>query len=286
MDSNLPPPVTLVTAAAPAMLPEALQINADGVYPEAFFRRRVEEEAFRAHRMHSLITLVLIQGDIPVLAHTLRAGIRKMDVLGLWKHYLGLLLAEVPRDEVSPIFAERLARQAQGVLRIAGVVDSDWQEIYLGACLLPDQKSGKIDPQELLSSAEKALQESSTDHQPILYKGARRLVDVPRKENPAAAAMIRYGDLHLGKNDHRAWIGSESIDFLPKEYDLLMYFLRHQGQLIRRDVLSRAVWGYDYFGSSRTVDMHIAKLRKKLKPSRSLTIKTLKGEGYRLDLAG
>lgn len=284
MDSKIPAPVTLVTAAAPAMLSDALRLNADNVYPEAFFRQRVEEEAYRAHRMHSLLTLVLIQGDIPALAHTLRSGIRKMDVLGLWKQYLGLLLSEVPREEVSPVFAERIARQAEGVLRIAGVVDSEWQEIYLGACLLPDQKSGKVDAVELLSNAEKALQESSTDHQPILYKGPRRFVDVPRQENPAVAAMLRYGDLHLGKTDHRAWIGSESIDFLPKEFDLLMYFLKHQGKLVRRETLSRAVWGYDYFGNSRTVDMHIAKLRKKLKSSRSISIKTLKGEGYRLDL--
>jgi hypothetical protein len=281
LETSNPPSVTVITTAVPT-LNEALSLNADGVYPEAYFRQRIEEEAHRAHRTHSLLTLVLVQGDTPVLAHALRGGIRRMDVLGLWKKYLGVLLSEVPREEVSPAFADRLSQQAQGVMRIAGVVDTEWQEIYLGACILPDQKSGKVDASHLLASAEKALVESSNDHQPILYKGNRRFVDVPRKEAPAS--LVRYGDLHLGKDHHRGWIGPDTIDFLPKEYELLMYLLKHQGKLIRRDVLCRSVWGYDYFGNSRTVDMHIAKLRKKIKTSRAITIKTLKGEGYRLDV--
>src|SRR5262249_13584881 len=152
--------------------------------------------------------LILIQGEIPTLAHDLRAGIRKMDVLGLWKNYLGVLLSEIPREEISPAFAERLSLQAQGVLRIAGVVDTEWQEIALGACLLPEQKSGKIDAEQLLHGAERALLESGHDHQPVLYRGQRRFVDVARKE--AMAAIVRYGDLHLNKENRRAWVGSDS----------------------------------------------------------------------------
>src|SRR5688500_8562297 len=146
----------------------------DTVYPEPYFLQRLEEEAHRAHRMHSIVTLILIQGDTAALAHTLRASIRRMDVLGLWKQYLGLLLSEIPREEVAPGFPERISQQAQGVLRVAGVVDSAWQEIHLGACLLPDVKSGKIGAEPLLAGAEKALLESASVHQPILYSGSRR----------------------------------------------------------------------------------------------------------------
>jgi len=266
-----------------ALLMDASRLSADGVYPEPFFRQRVEEEAHRAHRMHCILTLVLIQGDAVTLAHALRAGIRRMDVLGLWKDYLGLLLSEVPREEVSPAYGDRLSQQAQGVLRIAGVVDTEWQEIYLGACLLPEQKSGKIDVSKLLTGAEKALAESSHDHQPVLYRGPKRLEDVARKDT--VASLIRYGDLHLNKESHKARIGADTLEFLPKEFELLHYLLRHEGKLVKRDHLCKAVWGYDYAGNTRTVDMHIAKLRKKLQPSRSITIRTLKGEGYRLDLA-
>ncbi len=276
--------MTVVSAdlSPSAILNEAIHLSADGVYPEPYFRQRLEEEAHRAHRMHAILTLILIQGDVPTLAHTLREGIRRMDVLGLWKGFLGVLLSEIPREEVAPGFSDRLSQQAQGILRIAGVVDTEWQEIYLGACLLPEQKSGKIDPGHLLTGAEKALLESSQDHQPILYKGIRRFVDVPRKDS--MASLVRYGDLHLQKDSYKGWIGPETVEFLPKELDLLQYLLKHEGKLIKRDHLCKAVWGYDYFGNTRTVDMHIAKLRKKLKPSRSVTIRTLKGEGYRLDL--
>ena len=100
----------------------------------------------------------------------------------------------------------------------------------------------------------------------------------------AAASLVRYGDLHLNRDTHKGWVGRDSVEFQPKEFELLQYLLKHEGKLIRREVLCKAVWGYDYHGSTRTVDMHIAKLRKKLTPSRALTIKTLKREGYRLDL--
>src|SRR5438046_6596919 len=108
-----------------------------------------------------------------------------MDVLGLWKEYLGVLLSEVPREEVAPGFSERCSQQAQGVLRIAGVVDTEWQEIYLGACLLPEAKSGKIEVDYLISGAERALAESAVERRPILYKGHLRYIDTPHRENAA-----------------------------------------------------------------------------------------------------
>jgi hypothetical protein len=278
--------VTGTLDVAPATVAsDSVRLSSDGVYPEPFFRQRLEEEAHRAHRMHSLLTLILIQGDVPTLAHTLREGIRRMDVLGLWKGYLGVLMCEVPRDELSPLYTERMSLQAQGVLRIAGLVDSEWQEIFMGASLLPEQKSGRIDPGHLLQGAERALLESTQDHQLILFKGLRRYVDVPRTEGSTPTMLVRYGDLHYNKENHKAWIGSETVEFLPKEFDLLEYFLKHEGKLIRREQLSKAVWGHEGDKNSRTVDMHIAKLRKKLKTSRSISIRTFKGEGYRLDLS-
>jgi hypothetical protein len=268
--------------SAPATAFPGVDFGTDSVYPPAYFRQRIEEEAHRARRTHSILTLILIHGDTPTLAHTLRAGIRRMDVLGFWKEYLGVLFSEIPREEVAPGFSERLAQQAQGVLRIAGVVDTEWQEISLGACLLPEQKSGKIEAEQLLTGAEKALAESAQDHHPILYKGHLRLVDAPHKD--AHASLVRYGDLHIHREKQKAWIGPDAVDFQPKEFELLLYLLRYEGKLVKRDLLCKAVWGRDHAGSSRTMDMHIAKLRKKLKTSRSITIKTLKGEGYRLDI--
>jgi hypothetical protein len=267
--------------AEPLVAPAASP--AEGIYPQPYFRQRLEEEAHRAHRMHTILTLVLIQGDPETLTHTLREGIRRMDVIGFWKEYVGVLMSEIPREEVAPAFTDRLSQQAQGVLRVAGVVDTEWQEISLGACLLPEQKSGKIEVDALLSGAERALAESAQDHQPILYKGHRRFVDAPRKVG--VAPIVRYGDLHINKDNHRAWIGADAMEFQPKEFDLLLYLLKHEGKLVKREHLCKTVWGYEYFGSSRTVDMHIAKLRKKIKPSRSIQIRTLKGEGYRLDLS-
>jgi hypothetical protein len=255
----------------------------DGVYPEIFFQQRLDEEVHRAYRMHGLLTAILIEGHLPELAHKLRVSIRRMDVIGQWKGHLAVLLAEIPREEVAPVFGDRLMQQAQGVLRISNIVDTEWQEIALGACILPDQKGGKVEGESLLGCAEKALAESGQVHTPVLYHGLRRFIDTPRKDGHAP--LLRFGDLHVSKEELRVWIGSTAIDLLPKEMDLLLYLLRHEGKLIRRDNLCKVVWGYDYYGTTRTVDMHIAKLRKKLQGSRNVLIRTLKGEGYRLEVS-
>src|SRR4051812_48374415 len=104
--------MTPETASAPqaSQLPDAPSALTDGVYPEVFFRQRLEEESHRSHRTHSIMTLVLIQGDTQTLAHTLRQSIRRMDVLGKWKDYLGVMLCEVPREEVAPGFNERMSQ--------------------------------------------------------------------------------------------------------------------------------------------------------------------------------
>jgi len=72
------------------------------------------------------------------------------------------------------------------------------------------------------------------------------------------------------------------VELRPKEFDLLLTLAEHRGLVLSREQLLNLVWGYDFYGETRTVDVHIAHLRKKLAGSSSVEIETVLGVGYKL----
>jgi two-component system alkaline phosphatase synthesis response regulator PhoP len=87
-------------------------------------------------------------------------------------------------------------------------------------------------------------------------------------------------------NDARlAWKNDQPLDLTPIEFDLLYALMRHHGRVLSREQLIEQVWGYDYYGDDRVVDVHIGRLRKKLEddPTQSALIATVWGTGYRYE---
>lgn len=97
------------------------------------------------------------------------------------------------------------------------------------------------------------------------------------------AEASRVGDLMLDFNKCEATKGSKPLDLSHREFKLLEYFLNHRGEVLSRDQLLDAVWGYDNFPLSRTVDTHIAKLRQKIEddPGNPRYIMTVHRAGYK-----
>lgn len=96
---------------------------------------------------------------------------------------------------------------------------------------------------------------------------------------------IRSGDLLLNLVSRRAFVGDRELVLSPKEFSLLAELMRHQGAVLSRDLLLTRVWGYDYYGDSRTVDVHVRWLREKIEvdPSQPARISTVRGIGYRFE---
>lgn len=90
-----------------------------------------------------------------------------------------------------------------------------------------------------------------------------------------------FGEITLNDKAHQVSVNGENVTLTYKEYELLKLFLRNPNTVFSRDSLLSAVWGMDYFGESRTVDMHIKTLRKKL-GSCAKYIETVIGVGYKL----
>ncbi len=96
---------------------------------------------------------------------------------------------------------------------------------------------------------------------------------------------IRSGNLLLNLISRRAFLGERELVLSPKEFSLLAELMRHQGAVLSRDLLLTRVWGYDFYGDSRTVDVHVRWLREKIEadPSQPERISTVRGIGYRFE---
>jgi two-component system, OmpR family, alkaline phosphatase synthesis response regulator PhoP len=112
----------------------------------------------------------------------------------------------------------------------------------------------------------------------------RRCTSSPSPGTAPAETVFRFGDVTVDFRSCEAWKGSHPIDLSPRELKLLGYFLQHRGEVISRETLLDEVWDYNAVLYTRTVDMHIAKLRKKIEdnPADPKHIVTVHRLGYKL----
>jgi DNA-binding response OmpR family regulator len=110
-----------------------------------------------------------------------------------------------------------------------------------------------------------------------------RVAALERRTRPAgdAAAPLQYGSLTMDRDRHRVLSGDREVALTAKEFLLLEYFLRHCGRVVSRERLLTDVWGYRYAGGTRTVDVHVRRLRKKL-PTLCDSLATVHQFGYKL----
>lgn len=110
-----------------------------------------------------------------------------------------------------------------------------------------------------------------------------RLRAVMRRGQHRTETKLQSGDLILDLVGHRAMRDSKNLNLPPKEFDLLAELIRHKGAVLTRDLLLQRVWGFDFAGDSRTVDVHIRWLREKIEndPGNPTRIETVRGLGYR-----
>ncbi len=106
-----------------------------------------------------------------------------------------------------------------------------------------------------------------------------RLAGVP--EAADEPQEIRSGELMINEGSYTAKVRGRVLDLTFKEFELLKFLAAHPGRVFTRAVLLQEVWGYDYFGGTRTVDVHVRRLRAKLGPEHEALIGTVRNVGYR-----
>ena len=108
-----------------------------------------------------------------------------------------------------------------------------------------------------------------------------RLRMVRRRTGGPEPATVRLGPVTLDTDAYRASAQGRTLDLTYKEFELLRYLAERPGRVFTRPALLREVWGYDFYGGTRTVDVHVRRLRAKLGPELESLIETVRGVGYR-----
>jgi DNA-binding response OmpR family regulator len=108
---------------------------------------------------------------------------------------------------------------------------------------------------------------------------ARMKAVLRRSEQYWEDQMLVLGDVVVHRDAREVTVAGEPVELRPKEFDLLAFLIQNRGVVISRDLLLERVWGFEYAGGTRTVDVHVAQLRRKL--GRPELIQTMRGSGYK-----
>lgn len=98
-----------------------------------------------------------------------------------------------------------------------------------------------------------------------------------------AGDVVRAGAVQLNLATYQAHIDERAVDFTYMEFELLRFLVTHPNRVFRRDVLLSRVWGYDFAGGTRTVDVHVRRVRAKLGDENARRLQTVRGVGYRFE---
>ena len=111
----------------------------------------------------------------------------------------------------------------------------------------------------------------------IILRARRLLSSVPEKDE----SVVRAGDLSINHTNYEVFVGGRSVNLRFKEYELLLLMATNPGRVYTREQLLERIWGYDYLGGTRTVDVHIRRLRSKIEDRDHQFIETVWNVGYK-----
>lgn len=216
-------------------------------------RAYLEREGYEVETVgdgHATLTLVAtFQPDLVIL-DVMLPGVDGFTVLQKLRHQ-------------SQVYVLMLTAKAEEIDRVLGLT--------LGA---DDYLTKPFSARELVARVQAILRRGRTAN----------ATDTPEALEPP----LQMGRLQIDSAAHRVWKAEQELELTPIEYALLLTLVRHAGRVLSRDQLIEQVWGYDYYGDDRVIDVHIRRLRRKIEddPDAPTAIVTVRGAGYRFDREG
>ena len=191
-----------------------------------------------------------------------RDGESALGAVGRLRPALVVLDVMLPKLDGFEVCRRLRASQADTAILMLTARDEDIDKILgleLGA---DDYLTKPFNPRELVARVKA-----------ILRRGG--------KKDSAEAKPVRIGDLVIDPARREARLTDSTLDLRTQEFDLLLALAEHRGLVLSREQILQKAWGFDFYGQTRTVDVHVAHLRKKLEGS-SVKIETVTGVGYKL----
>ena len=219
--------------------------------------------------------------SVLLLTNTLGASAEVLPALGLLQHSVKILPAEasvlvdVPEMQVLLIDARRDLPAAKSLTKLL-------TSTGVGAPFIAITTEGGLSA----ISAEWGIDDVMLDTAGPAEVDARIRLAIGTYQSlmnasDPSAGEIRTGEVVIDENSYTARIKGRALDLTFKEFELLKYLAQHPGRVFTRSQLLQEIWGYDYFGGTRTVDVHIRRLRSKLGPEFESIIGTVRNVGYR-----
>ena len=219
-----------------------------------------------------------------LLTNTSGASAEVLPALGLLAHNVRILPAEasvlvdVPDVDVILVDARRDLPGAKSLARLLATTG-------LGCPIIVIATEGGLSA----VSAEWGIDDVMLDTSGPAEVDARIRIAVGKHHAVSAlsdphSGEIRTGDVVIDESSYTARLKGNVLDLTFKEFELLKYLAQHPGRVFTRAQLLQEIWGYDYFGGTRTVDVHIRRLRSKLGPEFEAIIGTVRNVGYRFTM--
>ena len=174
---------------------------------------------------------------------------------------LDLMLPDIDGIEI----CKRIRQRSDVPILMLTARDEDVDKIIGLEVGADDYLTKPFNPRELVARVKSILRRSTPDRREL------------------ESETIDHGDLHVDAGRREVRVGDEEIQLAPKEFDLLWELLDHRGLVLTRDQLLERVWGYTFAGDTRTVDVHVRQLRRKL--GEASPIVTVWGVGYKVSPA-
>ncbi|HSE09229.1 MAG TPA: response regulator transcription factor [Nocardioidaceae bacterium] len=223
-------------------------------------------------------------GTLLLLTNALQPSAEVLPALALLPHTVKVLpaegsaLLEAPDSDVLLVDGRKDLAQARDLCRLIRTTGSDQPVLLIiteGGLSVVAVDWGMDDV--LLSTSGPAEVEAR------LRLAIGRITEQKQAKEPDAH-VIRSGEVTVDDATYTAKLGGRALDLTFKEFELLKYLAQHPGRVFTRQQLLQEVWGYDYFGGTRTVDVHVRRLRAKLGPENESLIGTVRNVGYRFVL--
>ena len=193
-----------------------------------------------------------------------RSGEEALAELG--RHQVRIVILDIRLPGIDGFDVARLVRTRSDVpILMLTARDEDVDKIIGLEVVADDYLTKPFNPRELVARVKSILRRSTPDRKDV------------------ASAVIQHGDLCIDAGRREAKVGDEEIKLAPKEFDLLWELLDHRGLVLTRDQLLERVWGYTFAGDTRTVDVHVRQLRRKL--GEASPVVTVWGVGYKVSPA-
>lgn len=219
--------------------------------------------------------LLVVEDDLDI-AHLLRHSLGRAGFMVEVLHAGGEVLPAVRRSQPDLILLDLMLPGLDG-LEICRALRGDPRTAAVPVIMLTAraEESDRIVGLEL--GADDYITKPFSPNEVV----ARVRALLRRTQRSGAQPLLRYGPLLVDVERHTVTVDGDEIRLTAKEFLLLQYFLQHQGRVLSRDLLLSDVWGYTYTGGTRTVDVHVRRLREKL-PLLEQALTTVKQFGYKL----